>query len=133
MSSKPPPLFPRTQSDRTFASHKSTSTASSAQASSVQGSLGPTRTGSTSSSPPSNSLHVRTGSLTDFVIKFSEVTQDLTVCNSTDHHHHLGIFQEKKVQSASAGPASAWATGCMEGFEVEENDCLRTAYELYRV
>lgn len=116
----PPPTFMRTSSDRSFASRASTKSGSTASTSVGQYQL------------QSSIYHSRTasGSFADFVLKVSELTQDLTTCNSMER---IKTPKEKRDQAQHKSvKAPSWAVEC-ECIEVEENDVLQTAYELHRV
>lgn len=78
-------------------------------------------------------LHTRTGSFADIVLKFSELTQDLASCSSKDHTVVDAPKKNKmKAVSKVAEISPLGAVEC-ECIEVDEKECLRTAYELYRV
>lgn len=115
---KPSPAasFMRTSSDRSFASRASSK--SGATASIVGG------------SQQTAIHHTRTGSFADFVVKFSELTQDLAACSSMER---IKFPKEKQLQALQKNvKAPTWAVEC-ECIEVEENDILQMAYELNRV
>lgn len=124
-STPSPASFLRTSSAQSFASRAST------------------KSGSTSSGHHQlqhHSLHhSRTGSFADFVVKFSEMTQDLTQCSSMERipkvpkekpDYLKKPFMTRTPRAKNQKPA--WAVEC-ECIEVEENDVLQTAYELHRV
>lgn len=108
-----PSSFMRTSSDRSFASRAST------------------KSGATTSGVSQTAIHhSRTGSFADFVVKFSELTQDLATCSSMEQ---IKFPRDKQLQALHKNvKAPTWAVEC-ECIEVEENDILQTAYELNRV
>ncbi len=104
--------FMRTSSDRSFASRASS------------------KSGATSNGSQTAIHHNRTGSFADFVVKFSELTQEFTYCSSMER---IKFPKDKLVQSQHKNvKAPSWGVEC-ECIEVEENDVLQTAYELNRV